>query len=50
MMQMDEKFPHYGFAQNAGYPTKLHRDAIDKYGICEIHRKSFAPINAKLPC
>lgn len=34
-------YPEYGFDKNAGYGTKDHIDAIRKYGICEIHRKSF---------
>lgn len=35
-------FPHYGWAQNAGYPTPTHRTAILQHGPCEHHRKSFA--------
>lgn len=41
MLEMDKKYPEYGFAQHMGYGTKAHTDAIRKYGICEIHRKSF---------
>jgi len=41
MIQFDEKFPHYQFAQHKGYPTKKHIAAIQKYGKCSIHRKTF---------
>ena len=39
-----EKYPRYDFIHNKGYPTKKHKAAIEKYGICPIHRRSFAPI------
>lgn len=35
------QYPQYNFGQNKGYGTKEHLDAIKKYGICGIHRKSF---------
>lgn len=35
------KYPQYGFEQHKGYGTKKHRDAIKKYGLCPIHRKTF---------
>ena len=41
MRQWDEIYPQYGFAQNKGYGTKMHIEAIRKYGLCPIHRKSF---------
>lgn len=37
----DEKYPQYGFMKHKGYGTKVHVDALLKYGPCEIHRKSF---------
>ena len=37
-------YPEYHFEKHKGYVTKLHLEMIDKYGICEIHRKSFAPV------
>ena len=46
MYMYDEKYPQYGFASNKGYPTKAHLEAIQKYGITEIHRKSFGPVRA----
>ena len=41
MVEYDEMFPRYGFAQHKGYGTKAHFEAIRKHGPCEIHRKSF---------
>lgn len=41
MLEMAEKYPEYQFEKHKGYGTKLHYEMIDKYGICEIHRKSF---------
>lgn len=35
------QFPQYNFQQNKGYGTKEHINAIRKFGICKIHRKSF---------
>lgn len=44
MEQLAKTYPHYGFEKHMGYGTKEHLEALDKYGICEEHRKSFAPI------
>ena len=41
MTALDEKYPEYGFKKHKGYGTALHIEAIQKYGITEIHRKSF---------
>lgn len=41
MLEMAEKYPQYGFEKHKGYGTKLHYEMIEKYGICDIHRKSF---------
>ncbi len=41
LYEYDEKYPLYGFAEHKGYGTKKHRDAIMKYGPCEVHRLSF---------
>lgn len=41
MKELHEKFPHYGWEHNKGYPTIIHREAIIKYGIMEEHRKTF---------
>ncbi len=41
MKKYAEEFPEYGFERNVGYGTKEHIEAIRKYGICRIHRKTF---------
>lgn len=41
MTRLHEEFPMYNWAKNAGYLTKEHLDAIDKYGLCKYHRPSF---------
>jgi ribonuclease HII len=45
MRKYHEKYPKYGFDTHVGYGTKKHIDAIKAFGVTEIHRKSFAPIN-----
>ena len=44
MRKLDEKFPQYGFKNNKGYGTKMHIKGIEKYGLCEEHRKTYKPI------
>ena len=44
MRDLDSEFPVYGWAKNAGYPTKCHMNAIVKYGVTPYHRRSFRPI------
>lgn len=41
MDNMAEKYPQYLFDRNKGYGTRDHIDAIKKYGICELHRRTF---------
>lgn len=50
MLNLHHKFPYYAFDKNAGYPTKSHIEAIEKFGICQFHRKSFEPIKSLLTC
>jgi ribonuclease HII len=49
MCEMDECYPEYGFARHKGYCTAEHLEAITRHGICEIHRRSFAPISSEEP-
>ena len=42
MIKFSEKYPEYSFENNKGYGTKDHREAISKYGLSNIHRKSFS--------
>lgn len=44
MQQLDQQFPHYGFAQHKGYPTAQHLAAIETHGILSEHRRSYAPV------
>lgn len=41
MRKISETYPEYGFEKNKGYGTKMHIEALIKYGPCKIHRKSF---------
>ena len=44
MLAADEKFPQYGFGKHKGYGTKVHMEALQKFGPCEIHRQTFEPM------
>lgn len=45
MDELDKKYPQYGFAKHKGYGTKIHIDALNKYGpIKHIHRFSYKPV------
>lgn len=48
LVELDKKYPEYGFAKNAGYGTKQHIEAIEKYGIIKEHRKTFKPVSDHL--
>jgi ribonuclease HII len=48
MVKMHEKYPKYGFDRHKGYGTKMHMEALQKHGPCEIHRRSFEPIKSML--
>ena len=41
MRELDHEYPEYGFAKHKGYGTKAHMEAIQKYGVSEVHRKTF---------
>lgn len=45
MIELDEKYPMYGFKSHKGYPTKKHVEAIEKYGLIDGYRKTFKPIS-----
>ena len=46
MIELDEQFPHYGFAKHKGYGTAEHLKALQQYGPCSVHRQSFEPIKS----
>lgn len=52
MDRYHEEYPHYGFMQHKGYPTKAHRAALSRHGACPIHRLTFKGVvhrQCKLP-
>jgi ribonuclease HII len=48
MREMDLTYPEYGFVSHKGYITKIHTEALAKYGVTPIHRRSFSNIAALL--
>ena len=48
MREMDLIYPEYGLASHKGYITKIHSQALQKYGVTPIHRRSFSNIAALL--
>ncbi len=44
LVELDERYPEYGFAKHKGYGTKEHLEALAKYGPLPVHRKSFGPV------
>ena len=48
MQALHERHPEYGFAQHMGYPTEAHFAALKLHGVCDQHRRSFAPVRKVL--
>ena len=48
MIEMDRRYPEYGFARHKGYGTRAHREALLRFGPSPIHRASFAPVRSVL--
>ncbi len=48
MIELDKKYPQYGFAGHKGYPTKAHLEKIVEYGVLDCYRMSFKPVAAVL--
>ena len=44
MLDLDARFPAYGFAQNKGYSTREHIVALRRHGASPVHRQTFAPV------
>lgn len=44
MLAYHKQFPDYAFNQHKGYPTKLHMERLKEFGPCEIHRRSYTPV------
>lgn len=48
MLELDARYPQYGFARHMGYPTAAHRAALAAHGASPVHRKSFGPVARQL--
>jgi ribonuclease HII len=48
MLELDIRYPGYGFSVHKGYPTRAHIDALLKQGVSPIHRRSFGPVREAL--
>jgi len=48
MLECHQKYPQYNFAKHKGYGTKEHRKAIERFGVCELHRKTFRGVKEYL--
>ncbi|WP_135468775.1 ribonuclease HII [Crenalkalicoccus roseus] len=49
MARLGARWPAYGFAEHAGYPTPRHRAALARHGPCPHHRRGFSPVDQLLP-
>ena len=48
MQALAQTYPGYGFEKHKGYGTKVHQEALIALGACDIHRRSFKPVAARL--
>lgn len=48
LLTLHQRWPEYGFAEHKGYPTPAHLAALERYGPCPAHRRSFAPVRARM--
>ncbi len=44
MLELEQRYPGYGFMRHKGYPTLAHREALARLGPCPVHRRSFRPV------
>jgi ribonuclease HII len=44
MKEEAKRYPGYGFETNVGYHSKIHREALDRWGVCLLHRRSYKPV------
>jgi len=44
MVEANQRFPEYGFARHKGYATPEHLAALDRWGPCPLHRRTFAGV------
>lgn len=48
MIELDQKYPMYGFKNHKGYPTKKHLEAIKTYGLIDGYRRTYGPVKELL--
>lgn len=48
MCRLHLKYPQYGLDRHKGYPTREHLELLERFGVCEIYRRSFAPVRRLL--
>lgn len=48
MVEASQRYPEYGFERHKGYGTRMHLEALRRYGPCPLHRRSFAPVMAAM--
>ncbi len=48
MIDLDRRWPAFGFARHKGYPTRDHLSALHRHGPCPVHRQSFQPVRQRL--
>jgi ribonuclease HII len=48
MVRLAERYPQYGFERHKGYATPEHLELLQRFGPCEVYRRSFAPVRALL--
>lgn len=48
LMDLDRRYPEYGFAAHKGYPTRAHLEALARHGVTPEHRRSYGPVAALL--
>lgn len=48
MVDLAQQYPGYGWEKNAGYPTKAHREALERLGVTPHHRRSFKTVHNML--
>lgn len=44
LLELDARYPQYGFARHKGYPTEAHLAALRAHGVSDAHRRSFGPV------
>ena len=49
MLELDRLYQQYQFARHKGYPTRLHRELLQRHGVSPAHRRSFKPVRELLP-